>query len=60
MTLKINLRTNEMTITFKFLNFVEIKMFGIKGAYIYININNVVYGRSLKVRKVQKRIAWRN
>jgi hypothetical protein len=60
MTLKINLRTNEMTITFKFLNFVEIKMFGIKGAYIYIYINNVVYGRSLKVRKVQKRIAWRN
>jgi hypothetical protein len=58
MTLKINLRTNEMTITFKFLNFVEIKMFGIKGAYIYIY--NVVYGRSLKVRKVQKRIAWRN
>jgi hypothetical protein len=58
MTLKINLRTNEMTITFNFLNFVEIKMFGIKGAYIYIY--NVVYGRSLKVRKVQKRIAWRN
>jgi hypothetical protein len=56
MTLKINLRTNEMTINFNFLNFVEIKMFGIKGAYI----NNVVYGRSLKVRKVQKRIAWRN
>jgi len=60
MTLKINLRTNEMTINFNFLNFVEIKMFGIKGAYIYIYINNVVYGRSLKVRKVQKRIAWRN